>query len=142
MFIKSFLFPSCWFKKEEDSTNVLNGHAVDVVEAANKKCYRAGNSRDVDKLDLSQVTNNEIADENGEGKGASTYRVSEGEKGTVPYVYTNSGIELPRWDARWPVDVWVSCGEPFVPLEGEIKSFNMYLRSQNVFLLFLICKFC
>lgn len=28
---------------------------------------------------------------------------------------------LARWDARWPIDVWVSCGEPFVPLEGRFS---------------------
>ena len=97
-----------------------NGHAVDVVEEENRRYYRNSKSRNMDKLDLSRVTNsNEGLDDLEEGGGGSTYRVSEGRKETVPVVYTRTGIELPRWDTRWPVDLWVSCGEPFVPLEGE-----------------------
>lgn len=40
--------------------------------------------------------------------------------GNVTYLVNNSKERqgLPRWDSRWPIDVWVSCGEPFVPLEG------------------------
>ena len=111
-------------KIENVSAKVPDGHAVDVVEAVNKKCYQSSKSRDVEKLDLSHVTSgNGVVDDIEEDNGASTYRVSEGRKGTVPVVYTNQGVELPHWDARWPVDVWVSCGEPFVPLEGEIKGF-------------------
>ena len=54
-----------------------NGHAVDVVEEENRRYYRNSKSRNMDKLDLSRVTNsNEGLDDLEEGGGGSTYRVS------------------------------------------------------------------
>ena len=49
--------------------------------------------------------------------------MSEGRTGTVPVVNNKEQQGLPRWDTRWPIDVWVSCGEPFVPLEGMFRAY-------------------
>ena len=65
--------------------------------------------------------NEEEEDEDERSSGNLTYRVSEGRTGTVPVVSSKEQQDLPRWDARWPIDVWVSCGEPFVPLEGMFQ---------------------
>lgn len=57
--------------------------------------------------------------EDDQPSGNVTYRVSDERTGSVPVISNEKQQGLPRWDARWPVDVWVSCGEPFVPLEGR-----------------------
>ena len=31
----------------------------------------------------------------------------------------HGSIELEKLDVRVPLDVWVSCGEPFIPLDGK-----------------------
>ena len=64
----------------------------------------------------------EEADEDSQSSGNVTFRVSDGRAGSVP-VIDNNDLQggLPRWDSRWPIDVWVSCGEPFVPLEGMFQ---------------------
>ena len=53
-----------------------------------------------------------------QSSGNVTYRVSEGRTGSLPVIDLHDGQCFPKWDSRWPIDVWVSCGEPFVPLEG------------------------
>ena len=127
----------------EEPSFLPNGHAVDFVAAENRRYYKTfKDERDKKtntKLDLSglfrddqdsahqkEEEEEEEEEEQEEGKekkkesGQSTYRVSEERKRAVPVVIpSRSSKELPRWDARWPIDVWISCGEPFVPLKGK-----------------------
>lgn len=56
-----------------------------------------------------------------QSSGNVTYRVSDERTGSVPVISSKEQQSLARWDARWPIDVWVSCGEPFVPLEGRFS---------------------
>ena len=112
------------------------GHAVDVVEAENRAFYKpkegkltAAEQREKELLETEAFENlhindnEEEEDEDERSSGNLTYRVSEGRTGTVPVVSSKEQQGLPRWDTRWPVDVWVSCGEPFVPLEGMFWDF-------------------
>ena len=112
------------------------GHAVDVVEAENRAFYKpkegkltAAEQREKELLETEAFENlhindnEEEEDEDERSSGNLTYRVSEGRTGTVPVVNSKEQQGLPRWDTRWPVDVWVSCGEPFVPLEGMFRDF-------------------
>ena len=70
-------------------------------------------------LETETFENLNISDEeDDQSSGNVTYRVSDGRTGTVPVISSKEQQGLPRWDTRWPIDVWVSCGEPFVPLEG------------------------
>ncbi|EDO37721.1 predicted protein [Nematostella vectensis] len=97
-------------KIRENTPPIPNGHAVDYVEAENRLHYKSNGQQMRDKEDE--------VEEDDQSSGNETYRVEEGRKGTVPIVNQDPS-ELPRWDTRWPIDVWVSCGEPFVPLEGR-----------------------
>ena len=106
-----------------------NGHAVDVVEAENRPSSRsktgprltAAEQREKELLETEafhklNTSDDELADD--QSSGNVTYRVSDERTGPVPVISGTEYQGLPRWDARWPIDVWVSCGEPFVPLEG------------------------
>ena len=99
---------------------------MDVVEAENRPTYKpkgarltAAEQREKELLETEAFDNLTISDdEDDQSSGNVTYRVSEGRTGTVPVISSKEQQGLPRWDTRWPIDVWVSCGEPFVPLEG------------------------
>ena len=71
---------------------------------------------DEDEEDGQEMRDEEEEDDD---SGQETYRVSEGRNRAVPVIATSSSSGLPRWDVRWPIDVWISCGEPFVPLKGQ-----------------------
>lgn len=114
------------------------GHAVDVVEAENRAFYKpregkltAAEQREKELLETEAFENLHINDneeeEDERSSGNLTYRVSEGRTGTVPVVSSKEQQGLPRWDTRWPIDVWVSCGEPFVPLEGMFRDCHQRL---------------
>ena len=107
------------------------GHAVDVVEAENQPLCRHQEKLSIDTqerekelLDLEMLKKIHVSEFEGEeeediqSSGNVTYRVSEARTGSVPLIDLHDGQCFPRWDSRWPIDVWVSCGEPFVPLEG------------------------
>lgn len=108
-----------------------NGHAVDVVEAENRPFSRSKGTRlsaaeqrenellETEAFNELNMSKDEHADD--QSSGNVTYRVSDGRTGRVPVVSNTELQGLPRWDARWPIDVWVSCGEPFVPLEGMFQ---------------------
>ena len=80
--------------------------------------------REKELLDSEMLKNFHISEDEGgeeddiQSSGNVTYRVSEGRTGSVPVIDLHDGQCFPKWDSRWPIDVWVSCGEPFVPLEG------------------------
>jgi len=104
---------------------VRNGHAVDVVEAENRPFSRskgstssAAEQREMELLETEAFNELNTSDDD-QSSGNVTYRVSDGRTGSVPVISNKELQGLPRWDARWPIDVWVSCGEPFVPLEGR-----------------------
>ena len=108
------------------------------MEAENQPFYKHREKLSIDTqerekelLDSRMLKNFHISeDEGGEEEGEEgedddiqssgnvTYRVSEGRTGSVPVIDLHDGQCFPKWDSRWPIDVWVSCGEPFVPLEG------------------------
>ncbi len=108
-----------------------NGHAVDVVEAENRPISRFKGTRltaaeqrekellETEAFDELNISDDELADD--QSSGNVTFRVSDGRTGSVPVISNKQQQGLPRWDARWPIDVWVSCGEPFVPLEGTFR---------------------
>ena len=112
-----------------EDRSVRNGHAVDFVEAENRRFYKSKTreatsvseqqekelllSEAFEELDLSR----EHQDDD-HSSGNLTYRVSEEFTGPVPVIGREKHTGLPGWDTRWPIDVWVSCGEPFVPLDG------------------------
>ena len=110
---------------------VHDGHAVDVVEAENRPFSKTKESRstaaeerekellETEAFDKLNISDSEHDDE--QSSGNVTFRISEGRTGPVPIINRKDQHGFPRWDARWPIDVWVSCGEPFVPLEGMIK---------------------
>lgn len=105
-----------------------NGHAVDVVEAENRPFSKTKGSRltaaeerekellETEAFDKLNISDDEHEDD--QSSGNVTFRVSEGRTGPVPIINGKDQQDFPRWDARWPIDVWVSCGEPFMPLEG------------------------
>ena len=96
------------------------------MEAENRPLYKpegvrlsAAEQREKELLETEAFQNLHISEDEEEddhSSGNVTYRVSEGRAGSVPVIKEQQGP--PRWDSRWPIDVWVSCGEPFVPLEG------------------------
>ena len=102
-----------------------NGQAVDVVEAENRPFSRSKGF----KLTAAEQRENQLLEteafnelntlEDDQSSGNVTYRVSDERTGSVHVISNKEQHNLPRWDARWPIDVWVSCGEPFVPLEGR-----------------------
>lgn len=101
-----------------------NGHAVDVVEAENRPFSRskgtrltAAEQREKELLETEAFDELNVSDDD-QSSGNVTYRVSDGRTGRVPVISNKEQQGLPRWDSRWPIDVWVSCGEPFVRLEG------------------------
>ena len=96
-----------------------------MVEAENRPSSRskgprltAAEQREKELLETEAFDKLNISDDDDQSSGNVTYRVSEGRTGSVPVVNSKEQQGFPRWDARWPIDVWVSCGEPFVPLEG------------------------
>lgn len=103
-----------------------NGHAVDVVEAENRPFSRskgltssaAVEQREMELLETEAFNELNTSDDD-QSSGNVTYRVSDERTGSVPVIRNKEPQDIPRWDARWPIDVWVSCGEPFVPLEGR-----------------------
>ena len=102
-----------------------NGHAVDVVEAENRPSSRskglmitAAERRENELVETEAFKELNNSDDD-QSSGNVTYRVSDERTGSVPVIRSKKSQGLPRWDARWPIDVWVSCGEPFVPLEGR-----------------------
>ena len=104
-----------------------NGHAVDVVEAENRPFSRSKGStsgvaeqREIELLETEAFNELNTSDDD-QSSGNVTYRVSDERTGPVPVIRNKESQGVPRWDARWPIDVWVSCGEPFVPLEGRFK---------------------
>ncbi|CAH3148243.1 unnamed protein product [Porites evermanni] len=119
------------------------GHAVDVVEAENRAFYKpkegkltAAEQREKELLETEafenlHINDNEEEEEDERSSGNLTYRVSEGRTGTVPVVSSKEQQDLPRWDARWPIDVWVSCGEPFVPLEEADKQYLLSMKHRE-----------
>lgn len=115
-----------------------NGHAVDVVEAENRPFSRskgstsgAAEQREMELLETEAFNELNTSDDD-QSSGNVTYRVSDERTGSVPVIRNKEPQGVPRWDARWPIDVWVSCGEPFVPLEGRFKTF--------VSSCFILCK--
>ncbi|XP_048584983.1 doublecortin domain-containing protein 1 [Nematostella vectensis] len=109
-------------KIRENTPPIPNWHAVDYVEAENRLHYKSNGQQMRDKEDE--------VEEDDQSSGNETYRVEEGRKGTVPIVNQDPS-ELPRWDTRWPIDVWVSCGEPFVPLEEADKQYLLSMKHRE-----------
>lgn len=115
------------------------GHAVDVVEAENRAFYKpkgekltAAEQREKELLETEAFENLNISDEeDDQSSGNVTYRVSDGRTGTVPVISSKEQQGLPRWDTRWPIDVWVSCGEPFVPLEEADKQYLLSMKHRE-----------
>lgn len=121
------------------------GHAVDVVEAENQPRYKHEEAMvKNDELKQKELLDSEVletcnisedieeADEDSQSSGNVTFRVSDGRAGSVP-VIDNNDLQggLPRWDSRWPIDVWVSCGEPFVPLEDADKQYLLSMKHRE-----------
>jgi len=114
-----------------------NGHAVDVVEAENRPFtiskgpkLTAAEERENELLETEKF--NELnTSEDDQPSGNVTYRVSDERTASVPVISNEKQQGLPRWDARWPVDVWVSCGEPFVPLEEADKQYLLSMKHRE-----------
>lgn len=125
--IDCFLVVVCNLQIPEERL-LHNGHAVDVVEAENRLFSKTKGSRltaaeerekellETEAFDKLNISDDEHEDD--QSSGNVTFRVSEGRTGPVPIINGKDQQDFPRWDARWPIDVWVSCGEPFMPLEG------------------------
>ncbi|XP_020620493.1 uncharacterized protein LOC110058236 [Orbicella faveolata] len=116
---------------------VRNGHAVDVVEAENRPFSRskgstssAAEQREMELLETEAFNELNTSDDD-QSSGNVTYRVSDGRTGSVPVISNKELQGLPRWDARWPIDVWVSCGEPFVPLEEADKQYLLSMKHRE-----------
>lgn len=133
----------CLFPQIPEGRLERKGHAVDVVEAENRPFYKpkgerltAAEQREKELLETEAFDNLNISDDEEEddeqSSGNVTYRVSEGRTGTVPVISSKEQQGLPRWDSRWPIDVWVSCGEPFVPLEGMCGLAALLLIGTNL----------
>lgn len=120
---------------------VHDGHAVDVVEAENRPFSKTKESRstaaeerekellETEAFDKLNISDSEHDDE--QSSGNVTFRISEGRTGPVPIINRKDQHGFPRWDARWPIDVWVSCGEPFVPLEEAEKQYLLSMKHRE-----------
>nr|XP_058965970.1 doublecortin domain-containing protein 1-like [Pocillopora verrucosa] len=118
-----------------------NGHAVDVVEAENRPFSKTKGSRltaaeerekellETEAFDKLNISDDEHEDD--QSSGNVTFRVSEGRTGPVPIINGKDQQDFPRWDARWPIDVWVSCGEPFMPLEEADKQYLLSMKHRE-----------
>jgi len=132
--------------------HLSKGHAVDVVEAENQPLYKHREKLSIDTqerekelLDSEMLKNFHVSEDEGgkeeeeeegeeddiQSSGNVTYRVSEGRTGSLPVIDLHDGQCFPKWDSRWPIDVWVSCGEPFVPLEDADKQYLLSMKHRE-----------
>ncbi|XP_031565530.1 doublecortin domain-containing protein 1-like isoform X2 [Actinia tenebrosa] len=116
-------------KKKESPPSIPNGDAVDYIEAENKRYYISDSSKEVQKLDLSGAQD-KVDDEDNES-GNDTYRLGKGRKRRSLPTVMQDPSGFPRWDTRWPIDVWVSCGEPFIPLEEADKQYLLSMKHRE-----------